>query len=188
MAETTSVNRRVPTDGQLAVVFNRRFGAAYNVRCLGGFEEPEYRPPQSNDVPAQLRYTRNYPASVLHEIAHWCIAGRHRLALVDFGYTYKPPPRTAEQQQRFFALELKVQCLEAWFALGTGVRFVASADNLDCDAAELDRFTSNIAQRLAGCSETQLPYRAQAFTQALSDSGLGVWPVAKSGASVCLSR
>lgn len=170
--------RPKPTHDTLAAVFNQCFGETYQVRCIGGFVEPEYLPVQLPDGLAELRYTQDYPASALHEIAHWCIAGEGRLARADFGYGYLAPPRDSATQQRFFALELKVQTLEAWFALGTGVRFVASADNFECSDAALKSFAQQISERLQNLTQEGLPQRAQQFADALRIAGLGVWPSA----------
>lgn len=166
----------LPTHQALARVFNLRFGERYNVVCVGGFAQPEYLPADQTQGAAQLGYTQDYAASALHEIAHWCIAGTRRLALADFGYDYLPPPRDKRIQQRFFALEYKVQLLEAWFALGTGVRFVASADNFECTQIAYDVFAQKIADALALPSMLKIPLRAQQFTNALAAAGLGDWP------------
>lgn len=160
----------------LADAFNLSFGETYNVCCLGGFAQPEYLTAAQTQGPAQLRYTRDYAASALHEIAHWCVAGKPRLAQTDFGYGYLPPPRDNAAQQRFFALEFKVQALEAWFASGTGVRFVASADNFECSDEARTAFAQQIADALQACKLSDIPLRAQAFTIALAAAGLGVWP------------
>lgn len=159
----------------LAEVFNRSFGERYHVRCLGGFDQPEYLTAVQTKGPAQLRYTLDYPASVLHEIAHWCVAGKARLARNDFGYGYLPPPRDCATQQRFFALEFKVQALEAWFALGTGVRFVASADNFECSDEARNAFAQQIADAVQAFTLSDIPPRAQRYTLALTAAGLGVW-------------
>ncbi len=165
-----------PTDVMLAEVFNLSFGDTYNVRCLGGFSQPEYLTAMQTQGSAQLRYTRDYAASALHEIAHWCVAGKDRLALNDFGYGYLPPPRDKATQQRFFALEFKVQVLEAWFASGTGVRFVASADNFDCSDEARNAFAQQITTAVQAYTLADVPPRAQEFTRALATTGLGVWP------------
>lgn len=165
-----------PTHDMLAEVFNLSFGEIYNVHCVGGFAQPEYLTAEQTQGPAQLRYTQDYAASVLHEIAHWCVAGKPRLARNDFGYGYLPPPRDSATQQRFFALEFKVQALEAWFAAGTGVRFVASADNFECSDAARNAFAQQIADALRVCTLADIPPRAQVFTRALVAAGLGVWP------------
>ena len=72
-------------------------------------------------------------SSALHEVAHWCLAGRDRRKMVDFGYEYLPPPRDEIAQKIFLQAETRVQGLERLFSEVSGVSFSASLDNLDCD-------------------------------------------------------
>ena len=118
----------------IANCFNQAFLDAYHTRMVGGAAEPLYLPATA-EQPAQLFYREDFAASALHEAAHWCIAGARRRTQVDFGYAYQPPPRSAQQQQRFFALEVRTQALESLFASAAGVRFQPSADNLGSDIA-----------------------------------------------------
>ena len=84
---------------QIAGCFNARFGRCYQVRLIGGAQEPLYLPAAGVDR-AIIRYTRDYARSALHELAHWCLAGVRRRGRVDYGYWYQPPPRSPDQQQR----------------------------------------------------------------------------------------
>ena len=117
---------------EIAACFNRVFYPAYGTQMRGGAEEPLYVPAADGE-PARVYYREDFAASALHEAAHWCIAGRQRRALADFGYSYQPPPRSEAAQQRFFALELRTQALESLFAAAAGVPFQPSADNLQAD-------------------------------------------------------
>ncbi len=127
------------TDRQISGCFNRRMGRRYQVRLVGGAAEPFYSPGSARR-PAIIRYTRDYAASALHELAHWCIAGHERRRLPDYGYWYQPPPRTEGQQQAFYRVELPVQALEARLAAAAGVPFRVSVDDLDrnCTAATIE--------------------------------------------------
>ena len=141
------------TDAQIADCFNSGLGRRFGVRLLGGAVEPIYEPGSGDDA-AVIRYTRDYPASALHELAHWCIAGSRRRALPDYGYWYRPPPRTDREQAAFFRVELPVQALEARLAVAAGLPFRVSVDDLDRnDMAErraaVNRFEADVL-RLAG--------------------------------------
>ena len=61
----------------LIQLFERCFFAEFNTRLEGGAEEPLYLPTTSHD-PARILFTRDYFASALHEVAHWCVAGEAR--------------------------------------------------------------------------------------------------------------
>lgn len=118
------------SDAQIAGCFNRTLGRRHGVRLIGGALEPLYEP-GSDSAFATIRYTRDYPASALHELAHWCIAGPRRRKLPDYGYWYQPPPRTDAQQSAFFRVEVPVQALEARLASAAGLPFRVSVDDLD---------------------------------------------------------
>ena len=117
---------------EIAACFNAAFYHPHATQMRGGASEPLYLPAAKGE-PALLCYREDFAASALHEAAHWCIAGKRRRALVDFGYNYEPPPRSEAAQQQFFALELRAQALEALFAKAAGVEFRPSADNLQAD-------------------------------------------------------
>jgi len=116
----------------IAAAFAWCFYREFNTELVGGAPEPLYRP-GSTTGPAQLMYREDFPASALHEAAHWCIAGKARRQQEDFGYHYIAGPRTAAQQAAFFALELRAQCLEKQFAKAAGLDFLPSADNFQAD-------------------------------------------------------
>jgi elongation factor P hydroxylase len=122
----------VITDREIAGRFNRWVGPRYQTLLVGGAHEPLYEPPVGR-TRAIIRYTRDYTQSVLHEISHWCLAGRERRLLPDYGYWYVPPPRSAEQQAAFFAVEEQVQGLESVLADACDVKFCVSADQFGAD-------------------------------------------------------
>ena len=150
---------------RIAVLFDATF-AAHRTVMRGGGTEPLYRPGRG-DAPALVVYTRDYPASALHEAAHWCLAGARRRQLTDYGYWYVPGPRDSAQRRAFFAAECEVQALEAVFANAAGVAFVVSADDFTAPHAELEEFARRVARRTAELATARLPPRAQQFRAAL---------------------
>ena len=151
--------------GSIASAFEDCF-ASFDTVLVGGAEEPLYRPSQGGD-PAKLVFREDFPASALHEIAHWCIAGPRRRQQEDFGYEYVCGPRSAEQQDAFFSAELKTQSLERAFAAAVGLEFRPSADNLEADveafSAALDAYDVSLQAWLTSASGE----RAQRFLQRL---------------------
>ncbi len=113
---------------EIAGRFNARFRRRADTVLVGGAEEPLYLPP-ARGRPAMIRYTRDYAQSALHELAHWCRASPARRRLVDYGLWYQPPPRSAADQARFYAVEVPVQALEMLLAAACGVAFHFSSDN-----------------------------------------------------------
>ncbi len=154
------------TAARIARVFNAEFFDSHHTLMSGGATEPLYEP-VAGATPARITYTRNYPASALHEAAHWCLAGPGRRQWRDYGYPYVPGPRSAQQRAGFFAAEADVQALEAVFARTCGVRFVVSADDFDASAAELERFAGVVAERTLARA-ANLPPRARRFCEALA--------------------
>jgi hypothetical protein len=151
---------------QIAAIFDRQFADRHRTVMVGGAVEPLYLPSRGID-PALVVFTRDYPASALHEAAHWCLAGADRRQRRDYGYWYVPGPRDPERRRAFFAAELDVQALEAVFASAAGVKFVVSADDFDAPPCELEAFARRVHARSAafGCG---LPERAARFHAALA--------------------
>jgi elongation factor P hydroxylase len=136
-ANTTSAPGTGNTDDRrlaeaIEETFAQCFAQDYGTELVGGALEPLYQP-GSLARPARLLYREDFPASALHEVAHWCVAGEARRKLEDFGYLYIAGPRTPDQQATFFALELRAQSLEKQFAESAGLEFLPSADNLHAD-------------------------------------------------------
>lgn len=113
---------------QLAGRFNAGVGRDLGVQLVGGADEPVYLP-RRGSRPAWIRYARDHAASVLHELAHWCLATPAERDLVDYGLEYRPPPRTLVGQRLFYRAELPVQVLEKRFCIACGVAFRVSDDN-----------------------------------------------------------
>ena len=101
-AKLVGVNE--PSAADIVAVFNQCFAQAYAVEMRGGADEPLYLP-ATLDKPAELIFREDFPASALHEAAHWCIAGEQRRNSPDFAYTYIAAPRSDAQQALFFAAE-----------------------------------------------------------------------------------
>ena len=113
-------------------LFNSTFEEKYRVRLIGGAAEPIYLPPTDKKTGA-ICFREDFVSSALHEVAHWCLAGRDRRKMIDFGYEYISPPRDEIAQKIFLHAEARVQGLERLFSEVSGVSFSASLDNLDCD-------------------------------------------------------
>ena len=110
-----------PVAVRIAQTFNDAFLVSHHTLMRGGAAEPLYEP-AVGFRPAQIVFTYDYPASALHEAAHWCLAGAERRLRRDYGYWYVPGPRDPLQRATFFRAEADVQALEAVFARTCGVR------------------------------------------------------------------
>jgi elongation factor P hydroxylase len=95
---------------------------------IGGADEPFYQAP-SKGASAILFYREDFPRSLLHELAHYCLAGPKRRALDDFGFWYLPSGRTAADQTRFEVVEARPQGLERRFCEIVGLAFEPSLDD-----------------------------------------------------------
>ncbi len=104
-----------PAAARIVRTFNDTFLASHHTAMRGGAAEPLYLP-AVGATPAQIVFTYDYPASALHEAAHWCLAGEQRRTQRDYGYWYVPGPRNAAQRAAFFA------CRGRCAGAGGGVR------------------------------------------------------------------
>lgn len=129
----------------LMALFNELF-AHHQVVLVRGGDEPEYFPATATQ-PARLVFAHGYFASALHEISHWCIAGKRRRQLNDFGYWYIPDGRNQAQQKQFEQLEIKPQALECLFTLACGGHFRVSLDNLNGDCVADSSFADDVIQQ-----------------------------------------
>jgi elongation factor P hydroxylase len=152
-------------------LFDRLFLAAENTQLIGDADEPLYIPSSSRAVPHQLIFRENFLSSALHEIAHWCIAGKARRLQQDFGYWYQPDGRTVDEQAKFESMEVKPQALEWIFSNACGQKFTPSADNLNASDGIADdtAFKQALVQQARNwCELKQLPPRAKIFIEALT--------------------
>lgn len=152
------------TDRQIAGCFNGSLGRTHRVRLVGGAPEPLYLPGGTGF--ATIRYTRDYAASALHELAHWCRAGARRRQVVDYGYWYVPPPRSAAAQSAFSRVEVSVQALESRLCAAAGVPFRVSVDDVDALPGAAADFAGAVAAALR--TSVALPPRARALESALA--------------------
>lgn len=151
----------------LVAIFNRTFMHSEQTELIMGAQEPLYQPRGSENDLHQIICTRDYFASGLHEIAHWCVAGKERRKLVDFGYWYSPDGRTAQQQLAFERAEVKPQALEWIFSASAQFRFRASADNLQNNLGASDEFKQALFHQVKQYLQEGLPRRAAIFSEVL---------------------
>ncbi|MEC7644251.1 elongation factor P hydroxylase [Idiomarina sp.] len=165
---------------QLIDIFNQCFAATERTILVCGDDEPYYRPAAEGETHHQVVFAHGFFASALHEVAHWCIAGRVRRHIFDYGYWYVPDGRDAMQQQQFEKVEVKPQALEKLFSECAGVPFQVSVDNLS--GIEVDRaaFDSKVSDQLFDFLRTSLPTRAKVFAQALCRYYQRPWPSVES--------
>ncbi len=108
-------------------------------------------------------------ASALHETAHWCIAGKARRAIKDFGYRYQAD-RDPTEQQDFCRFESRPQALESIFhdAIGSEL-FTPSLDGIEYqnNIVLLEEFSEQIQQKKQSYLINGLPKRAKKFVDAL---------------------
>ena len=174
--------RPVPAPVRLAqssicACFEAALRAEFEVRMIGGADEPRYLPAQAGQAGCQAREAvihcrADFAPSALHEAAHWLLASPAQRALEDYGLTYVPPPREPAAQARFYAAELAVQALEAWLSKRAGIAFRASGDDPDTSLATLASFDATV-QQIAAWYDTPLgglfvPATARRFAQRLS--------------------
>lgn len=158
-------------------LFDNLFLDGENTQLIGGADEPLYIPSISKNKPHQLLFRENFLSSALHEIAHWCIAGKKRRLQQDFGYWYEPDGRTVVQQAHFESVEVKPQALEWLFSNACGQKFTPSSDNLSADnlnasaqdpkAVDKAFNQALVKQATHWCQTQQLPHRAKLFIDGL---------------------
>ena len=158
-------------------LFDSLFLDCENTQLIGGADEPLYIPSISKNKPHQLLFRENFLSSALHEIAHWCIAGKKRRLPQDFGYWYEPDGRTVDQQAHFESVEVKPQALEWLFSNACGQKFTPSSDNLSADnlnasaqdpkAVDKAFNQALVKQATHWCQTKQLPPRAKLFIDGL---------------------
>jgi elongation factor P hydroxylase len=152
----------------LEPLFAACFEATHRTILVGGAVEPLYLPsPDPERRPHRILYREDFFASALHEVAHWCLAGRRRRTLEDYGYWYVPDGRDARQQAAFEEAEARPQALEWIFSEACGFEFHLSADNLGGGFGPSERFAGLVGEHKARYLDGALPRRARVFRQAL---------------------
>jgi len=165
MSFTEPLDARQLDVRQLMCVFNREFLASDKTELIGGASEPYYEP----GAPHCIHFRADFVRSALHEVAHWCVAGRRRRQLPDYGYWYSPDGRDAELQQAFFAVEARPQAVERCFCEAIGIAFSPSVDNIGAhiEPPQLRRFETRVQEWCDQFERTGLPSRAARFITAL---------------------
>jgi elongation factor P hydroxylase len=153
----------------LIKLFNELFVPSLRTRLSGGNDEPIYLPAGNSESLNEIRFTHDYSASALHEIAHWCVAGPKRLTQVDFGYWYAPDGRSVEQQHEFEQVEVKPQALEWIFSIACDARFSVSADNLAQGLGASVAFKRAVLAQAHVYCKVGLPERASMWVKTLAD-------------------
>jgi elongation factor P hydroxylase len=151
---------------QLVEAFNAYFLSSFNTCLIGDAEEPLYVPAQS-EVPAAIYFRHDYASSALHEVSHWCIAGKERRQLEDYGYWYDPDTRDVLSQKEFEGVEVKPQAIECIFHWVLGLRFRVSVDNLSLPDYDSQHFERVVMDQVGSYITSGLPERARQFSMYL---------------------
>ena len=149
-------------------LLNSHYLPTFNTLLVGGHEEPFYEAAK-NGQPARIGFTRDYIRSAMHELAHWCIAGKKRRLQDDFGYWYAPDGRTQAQQELFYRVEVPPQAIESAFAEACGVPFEVSVDNLTSAVDGSASFEQRVRTQVAHYVERGFPKRAGEILALLRD-------------------
>ncbi len=167
VTETAPITDEWQASRQLEQLFERCFSARFQTCLRGGAEEPLYEPAARTGQPHVIYYREDFFNSALHEIAHWCIAGRARRRQLDYGYWYESESRDEDTQHRFEAVEVKPQAVEWHLALACGRAFDVSLDNLTGLEHRRDPFAERVAEQATLYLDSGLPARAEKMCAAL---------------------
>lgn len=155
---------------QLIHVFNQEFGPRYQTKLVRGDDEPIYLPVTETRSTAQIVFAHGYFASAMHELAHWCIAGKKRRGLVDFGYWYQPDGRDEAKQKEFESVEVKPQAMEWILAVSCRHPFRFSADNLNGTIGDQGPFQAAVKAQVDTWLSSKIPTRANRLRLFLAQS------------------
>jgi elongation factor P hydroxylase len=150
-------------------IFDQLFFDSENTRLLRGGNEPIYIPAADNCQYHQIIFAHGFFSSALHEIAHWCIAGKERCLQLDYGYWYVPDGRDQRQQAKFEQVEIKPQALEWLLSSACRKPFRVSVDNLGGVVTDTQPFKQAVYQQVLSYCQHGLPPRGQLLYQALAD-------------------
>lgn len=148
-------------------LFNATFSDSHNTMLVCGDDEPVYLPADTEHPQHRIVFAHGFFASALHEIAHWCIAGKRRRQQVDYGYWYKPDGRNTDEQRQFEKVEAKPQAIEKVFSMACGKPFEVSIDNLSGVAVDRAAFEARVNAAFDHYSRTGFPSRAMRFIAVL---------------------
>ncbi|MFT5759611.1 MAG: elongation factor P hydroxylase [Alteromonadaceae bacterium] len=149
-------------------IFEQCFFHAFNTKLVKGGDEPLYSPADEHCEHHQIIFAHGYYASALHEISHWCLAGKERRLLEDFGYWYMPDGRNEQQQKTFEQVEIKPQAIEWALCIAAQKNFNVSADNLNGFEADTRSFKLEVHQQVQHYLQHGFPLSAQQFINALA--------------------
>ncbi|WP_133011464.1 elongation factor P hydroxylase [Marinomonas flavescens] len=155
------------TATQLIDAFDACFLSSYHTKLIGDADEPLYVPSKDVNTPAFLYFRFDYPSSALHEISHWCLAGKQRRQLEDYGYWYETDSRSLEQQKLFERVEVKPQAIECIFHWAANLSFRVSVDNLALPEYDAKPFQREVSRQVAEYIGSGLPERALTFAKYL---------------------
>ncbi len=149
-------------------LFDKTFFLTFNTRLIKGDDEPVYLPANLTCNYHQIIFAHGFYASALHEISHWCLAGKARRLQEDFGYWYLPDGRNKAQQEKFEQVEIKPQAIEWALSVACGRKFDVSVDNLNGDI-EPDRFVfkEKVLAQVNSYLSNGFPAQAQTFIDVL---------------------
>lgn len=150
-------------------LFNNCFKCSENTILVGNASEPLYLPVNEHSQYNQVVFSHDYFSSALHEIAHWCIAGKERRKQIDYAYWYLPDGRNAQQQSEFERVEVKPQALELAFSKAAGTQFRVSIDNLQGEETCSKVFEMAVEKQFQKYVACGFQSRAQRFLDALHD-------------------
>jgi len=157
----------VSVAGQIVQIFNDQFRASHHTVLVGQGDEPVYLPAAAEQPWHRIVFRADYSASALHESAHWCLAGRQRRTLEDYGYWYQAA-RDRRRQADFEQAEVRPQALEWIFSQAAGLGFRVSCDNFDEACLDRQRFQYQVQAEAQALVTQGLPPRAQRFAQGLA--------------------
>lgn len=148
-------------------LFNLTFSDSKNTVLIKGGHEPIYIPANNDHTYHQIVFANGYYSSALHEISHWCIAGKQRRLMEDYGYWYSPDGRDSDQQAEFEKVEVKPQAIEWAFSCAAGKTFRVSTDNLNGAPVDIRGFRKAVQQQVLWYVEHGFPPRAAEFIRVL---------------------
>lgn len=152
----------------LITIFNETFLESENTILVKGDDEPIYLPADKDHPHHRIVFAHGFFQSGLHEISHWCIAGKARRALVDFGYWYCPDGRDEKTQAEFENHEVRPQALEWLLSEAVGRKFGVSCDNLAGDfEPDRLRFQQRVQQEVMKMLTEGIPPRGAKLIAAL---------------------
>jgi elongation factor P hydroxylase len=166
-ASLSSARKMLHSHQDLSALFNAAFTQTENTVLVKGDDEPIYIPAKNVAQNHQIVFAHGYFASALHEIAHWCIAGKQRRLLEDYGYWYSPDGREVEQQIEFEKVEVKPQAIEWAFSCASGKPFSVSTDNLNGTPVNVHDFHVAVKKQVLLYLESGFPSRASQFIDVL---------------------